>query len=62
MFEVVHRSRKDRERQRGIRDIKITKLKCFCKAFAEALTSFCTTTSFTPLRLVFERKRNKLDV
>lgn len=62
MFEVVYRLNKSRKIQHGIRDLKITKWKCFCKAFVEALQSFCTISSFAPLRFAFERKRTKIDV
>lgn len=62
MFEVVYRPNNSRKIQRGIRDIKITKWKCFYKAFVEALESFCTMSSFAPLRFAFGRRRNKFDV
>lgn len=62
MFEIAYRPNKSRKIQHGIRDLKITKWKCFCKAIVEALASFCTTSSFAPLRFAFERKKNKLDV
>lgn len=62
MFKVVYRSNNSRRIQYGIRDLKITKWKCLRKAFVEAIKSFCTISSFAPLRLAFQRKRNKIDV
>lgn len=61
MFKVVYRPNKSRKRQHGLRDFKITKWKCFCKAFVEALRSFCTTSSFVPLRFAFETGSRKAD-
>lgn len=62
MFKVADHSSDSRKVQHGIRDLKISKWKCFHKAFVEAVEGFCTTSSFAPLRIAFKQKRHKLDV